>query len=80
MGEIRERSKGGRGKASGRRTKVNERTELITVLRTEWRAELMNQVVGLSVWSGFTIPDKPSELAPYPVRMLGDSTDIRFRQ
>jgi len=40
----------------------------------------MNQVVGLSVWSGIAVADKPSELAPHPVRMLGDPKDIRFRQ
>ena len=41
---------------------------------------MKGQSGGQLVWAGITVANKPSELAPHPVTMLGDFTDIRFRQ
>ena len=40
----------------------------------------MNQVVGLSVWPGFSIPDETSNQAPHPITVFGDQKDVRFPQ
>ena len=40
----------------------------------------MNQVVGLSVWPGFSIPDETSNQAPHPIAVFGDQKDFRFPQ
>ena len=40
----------------------------------------MNQVVGLSVWPGFSIPDETSNQAPHPITVFGDQKDVRFLQ
>jgi hypothetical protein len=71
-GKSKSKGKGGREKASGRRSKLNGRTAWRSELRTELRTAWIFQAGGLSVWSGFPIPDETSNQAPHPVAVFGD--------
>ena len=71
-GKSKSKGKGGREKASGRRSKANGRTAWRSALRTEWRTEWISQEGWMSVWSRFPVPNETSEQPPHPVAVFGD--------